>query len=297
VPLDFDIEGVYVEADTQPTKWLGATGGVRFDRNSKVDRRISPRVALFLAEPEKYGLKLLYAEGFRNPSSFEGAFFDNTTFKANPDIGAERIRSFEAVAWAKPVPGLSTRLSGFYWDARDVIVQVLDPADLLLQFQNIGRFVTYGGEAEFSYRNSAGWYGFGGACLARVGSGEEGADLVYGEVPDAASITAAGGISTPRLFDRVHVSTELTVLGRRPTRPDLMGGESPDSEAWFGWALTLYAPNIRGFDVTIGARNLIGKRDLLPAPGDYDRSMPNAVVIPRIPGEGREIFAKVGYSY
>jgi iron complex outermembrane receptor protein len=297
VPLDFDIEGVYVEADTQPTKWLGATGGVRFDRNSKVDRRLSPRVALFLAEPEKYGLKLLYAEGFRNPSSFEGAFFDNTTFKANPDIGAERIRSFEAVAWAKPVPGLSTRLSGFYWDARDVIVQVLDPADLLLQFQNIGRFVTYGGEAEFSYRNSAGWYGFGGACLARVGSGEEGADLVYGEVPDAASITAAGGISTPRLFDRVHVSTELTVLGRRPTRPDLMGGESPDSEAWFGWALTLYAPNIRGFDVTIGARNLIGKRDLLPAPGDYDRSMPNAVVIPRIPGEGREIFAKVGYSY
>lgn len=298
VPLDFDIEGVYTEVDTQPTTWFGATGGLRFDRNSKVDRRISPRAALFFAKPERYGLKLLYAEGFRNPSAFEGAFFDNTTFKANLDIGSERIRSFEAVAWAKPVPGLSTRLSGFYWDARDVIVQVLDPDDLLLQFQNLGRFVSEGVEAEFSYRNSEGWYAFGGACLARVGSSEEaGAEVEYGDVADAASITATAGVSTPRLFDRAHVSTELTVLGRRPTRPALDGSESPDAEPWFGWALTVYVPNVRGFDITVGARNLIGKRDQVPAPGDYDRETPVSVVIPRVPGEGREIYAKIGYSY
>ena len=300
VPLDFNLEGIYTELDTQPTKWFGATGGLRFDRNSKVDRRLSPRAALFFAKPEKYGVKLLYAEGFRNPSAFEGAFFDNTTFKANPEIGAERIRSFEAVAWAKPVSGLSTRLSGFYWDARDVIVQVTDPADGLLQFQNIGRFVTQGVEAELTYRNSAGWYGFGGACLARVGSSEEaGADLAYGNVADSPPITATGGVSTPRLFDLAHVSTELTLIGRRPTRPASDGTESPDSTTWLGWAATIYAPNIRGFDVTIGVRNLIGKRDQLPAPGDYDRSVPpdDVLVIPRVPGEAREIFAKVGYSY
>jgi hypothetical protein len=297
VPLDFDLEGIYTEVDTQPTSWFGATGGLRFDRNSKVDRRISPRAALFFAKPEKYGLKLLYAEGFRNPSAFEGAFFDNTTFKANPDIGAERIRSFEAVVWAKPVPGLSTRLSGFYWDARDVIVQVLDETDLLLQFQNIGRFVTQGVEAELTYRNSAGWYAFGGAALARVGAAAEGDELDYGEVPDAAPLSATGGLSTPRLADLAHISTEVTVIGRRPTRPAIDGTASPDAKTWVGWALTLYAPNIRGFDVTIGVRNLIGKRDMLPAPGDYDRSTPDAVVIPRIPGEGREFFAKVGYSY
>jgi iron complex outermembrane receptor protein len=297
VPLNFDLEGLYTEIDTQPAKWFGATAGLRFDRNSKVDRRLSPRAALFLAKPEKYGLKLLYAEGFRNPSAFEGAFFDNTTFKANNEIGAERIRSFEAVAWAKPVPGLSTRLSSFYWDARDMIVQVLDPSDLLLQFQNIGRFVTMGAEAEMSYRNSAGWYGFGGACAARVGSAEEGADLEYGNVADSATFTATAGVSTPRIMDRVHVSTELTLIGVRPTRPALDGSKSPDSEPWIGWSVVLYAPNLGGFDVTIGARNLAGKRDLLPAPGDYDRSVPTPLVVPRIPGEGREIFAKVGYSY
>ncbi|MBA3499106.1 MAG: hypothetical protein H0T65_01955, partial [Deltaproteobacteria bacterium] len=109
--------------------------------------------------------------------------------------------------------------------------------------------------------------------------------------------TATGGLSTPRLLDLAHVSTEATVIGRRPTRPAIDGSASPDAKTWVGWAVTLYAPNIRGFDVTLGVRNLIGKRDTLPAPGDYDRSMPDAVVIPRIPGEGREFFAKVGYSY
>ena len=34
--------------------------------------RVSPRGALFLAKPERYGLKLLYAEGFRYASMFEG---------------------------------------------------------------------------------------------------------------------------------------------------------------------------------------------------------------------------------
>ena len=297
VPLNFTLQGIYAEADTQPTKWFGATGGLRFDRNSAVDKRISPRAALFFSKPEKYGLKLLYAEGFRNPSAFEGAFFDNTTFKANPDIGAERIRSFEAVVWAKPIPGLSTRLSGFYWDARDVIVQVFDETDALLQFQNIGRFVTEGVEAEVSYRNSAGWYAFGGGALARVGSAQAGGNVDYGDVPDSAPVTMTAGVSSPRIMDIAHVSTELSYLGRRPTRPQLDGSASPDSEPWVGWTLTLYAPNIRGFDVTVGARNLIGKRDLIPAPGDYDRNMPDMVVIPRIPAEGREVFAKIGYSY
>ncbi len=304
VPLDFSLQGLYTEVDSAPTKWLGAVAGLRFDRNSKVDRRVSPRVALFVAKPEHYGLKLLYAEGFRNPSPFEGAFFDNTTFAANPAIGAERIRSYEAVAWAKPIPGLSTRLSVFHWDARDVIEQLpeptpVDPAMPLLQFQNVGRFVSQGIEAELSYRNSAGWYAFGGGAYAHVGTTiVENAAVAFGAVPDAAKLSATAGISTPRLLDLAHVSTELSYLGRRPTRPDLDGDPSPASPAWYGLNVTVHAPHVRGFDLTIGARNLLGTRDQLPAPGDYDRNAsPNTVVIPRVPGEGREIYVKVGYSY
>jgi len=50
-------------------------------------------------------------------------------------------------------------------------------------------------------------------------------------------------------------------------------------------------------EVTAGARDLLGKRHLMPAPGDYDRTMPDTRGVPRVPNEGRELHVKVGYSY
>jgi len=303
VPKNYDIEGVYSEVDAQPTDWLGLTAGVRFDRNAVIDRRISPRAALFLAKQEKYGVKLLYAEGFRNPSAYEAFFFDNTSFSQPTDLGAETIRSFEAVLWAKPVAGLSTRISGFYWSARDVVEQLPDPMNpMLLQFQNAARFDTLGAEVEGSYRTANGWYGFGGATYSLVGSAEDASSpLEFGNVPNAPALVAAVGASTPKLFDRAHVSGEVLFVGERPTRPDTDTGEQLEpSPPWFGVNLCVYVPNISGFDITAGVRNLIGKRDRVVAPGDFDRydeATMTTTTVPIIPGEGRELYVKVGYSY
>jgi len=305
VPLDYNILGVYTELDGQSFGWLGYTAGVRFDRNSRIDSSVSPRLALFASKKEKYGAKLLFADGFRNPTPFEGFFTDETSFAANQDIGSERIRSYEAVLWAKPVPGLSTRVSGFYWDARDVVEQVpyTDPMGLdLLQFQNYNRFVTRGVELEGSYRTTGGWYGFGGAALAQVGNENEmTGGLVYGDVVNAPALTAAAGLSTPKLGGYVHVSGELLVIGSRPTRPDVDSGDaSPDSDTWLGINLSAYAPDVAGFDLTAGVRNLRGKRDRIVAPGDYDRSDAATMTtrtITQVPGEGRELYVKVGYRY
>ncbi len=300
IPLDFNTEGVYSEVDGQPLPWLGFTGGVRFDRNSVIESRLSPRGALFIAEPEKYGLKLLYAEGFRNPSAFEGYFEDGVDFSDNPEIRSETIRSFEAVLWGRPVTGLSTRLSAFYWDARDVVEQRPDPIDpTLLQFQNVGRYVTRGLEVEATYRTSEGWYAFGGGAFAQVGSGETGSEVVFGDVVNAPKLTATAGVSTPKLFRYAHVSGEAQFISLRRTRPDDEGNASPSSPAWTGINLTVYVPNLRGFDLTAGVRNLIGTRDLQPAVGDYDRFPDPAttILVPRLPAEGREVYVKVGYAY
>jgi iron complex outermembrane receptor protein len=306
VPLDFAILGVYSELDGQPTDWLGFTAGLRFDQNTKIDRSLSPRAAVFLSKPEKYGLKLLYAQGFRNPTPFEGSFTDEVTYAANPDIGSERIFSGEVVAWAKPVAGLSTRLSGFYWDARDVVEQLPLPPDpvtnmVLLQFQNADRFVTRGVEAEASYRTVGGWYGFGGFSYQQVGSQTEGADLAFGDVPNAPPITGALGASTPKLGGYAHLSGEATFIGERPTRPDVDTGDPLESvPAWVGLNASVYVPDVRGFDVTAGVRNIIGTRDRVVAPGDYDRFDETSMVtttIPWVPSEGREIYVKVGYRY
>jgi outer membrane receptor for ferrienterochelin and colicins len=304
IPLDFSIQGIYTEVDSQPTEWLGFTGGVRFDRNSAIDSRLSPRGALFLAKPEEYGLKFLYAEGFRNPSAFEGYFEDGVDFSANPNIKSEQIRSFEVVGWARPLSGLSTRISAFRWDARDVVEQQPDPEDpALLQFQNVGRYITQGIEVEASYRTSGGWYAFGGGAFASVGSatsttGGATPEVSFGDVFNAPKITATGGVSTPKLWDRAHLSMDATFLGMRRVRPD-EDGTHRNSPAWLGWNATVYVPTFHGFDITAGVRNLLGTRDLIPAPGDYDRfpDPATSVVVPRIPGEGREFHVKLGYSY
>jgi outer membrane receptor protein involved in Fe transport len=172
------------------------------------------------------------------------------------------------------------------------------PAETLLQFQNIGQYITQGIEAEASYRTASGWYGFLGAMIAKVGLSEDpAAPVTYGDTPDAAPYTGTLGLSTPKLGGYLHVSSELYLIGPRPNRVAIDGSANEDSPAWVGWNIALYAPSIHGFDVSLVARNLGGKRDKLPAPGDYDRTSPNEVVIPRIPGESRELYLKVGYAY
>jgi iron complex outermembrane receptor protein len=302
VPKDFNIEGVYTELDGNLTPWLGYTAGARYDRNSAIDTKLSPRAALFISKPEKYGVKFLYAQGFRNPSAYEAFFYDNVSFAPAVDLRSETITSYEHVGWAKPVPGLSTRISGFYWDARDLVEQLPLPNPTpdqvnLISFQNVGRIVSEGVEVEASYRNSGGWYAFGGGAYSRVGSSESGSALTY-DVVNAPAVTASGGISTPKLFGVGHLSTELNYISQRATRPQMDDTSSPDSPAWYGLNAVIYVPDVRGFDVTAGVRNIIGTRDFMPAPADYDRYMsPTSVTVARIPGEGREMFVKLGYSY
>lgn len=298
IPTRYNLEAAYAELDGQPRPWLGFVGGARFDRSSALEDRVSPRAALFLGGPDVLGVKLLYAEGFRNASAYESTFEDGAEFVANRDIRAETIRTFEAVAWARPRAGLSARLSAFYWDARRIIEAVAAPADPnKLQFQNVSRYVSAGAEAEVSLRTTRGWYAFGGAAFTRVGTEGDAGAVVYGHVPSAPAITASAGLSTPKLGGVAHVSAQAVVLGPRPTRPDATGAASPEAPAWVGIDLTAYVPDLRGFDVTAGVKNLIGTRDQLPAPGDYDRSMPDVLTVSRVPGEGRELYVKVGYAY
>jgi outer membrane receptor for ferrienterochelin and colicins len=304
IPVNFSNQGVYTEVDTKITDWLGASAGARFDNNTVIENgtRLSPRAAIFLTNEQKSGVKLLYAQGFRNPSMFEGFFDDGRDFAANRNISPEVIRSYELVGWLR-LGGFSARASGFVWDATDVIEQqpFTDPDRMLelLQFQNIGRYQTRGIEAEASYRNSTGWYGFGGFAANQVGTdvtdemtGETA--LEFGVVVNAPKLTAAGGVSTPKLFGYAHLGLEGQFISRRLTRV-----EGITSPPWFGLNATLYFPNVRGFDITAGGRNLIGKRDLTPAPDDYDRfpDPDTTIVVPRIPAEGREVYVKVGYSY
>ena len=150
------------------------------------------------------------------------------------------------------------------------------------------------------YRNSRGWYAFGGAALSRVGSGADDVSFEYGKVANAPKRRGRAAESRRPSYSSAPTSpSRACCIGRRLTRPQEDGSASPASPAWVGLNATVYVPDVRGFDVTAGVRNILGKRDLMPAPGDYDRfpDMMAATIVPRIPGEGREVYVKVGLAY
>ena len=99
---------------------------------------------------------------------------------------------------------------------------------------------------------------------------------------------ASAGLSSPLVLRRAHLSTEVQAIGARSTRVD-----GVRADAFVAWNVVAYLPSIGGFDVTLGVRNLLGQREAVPAPEDYDRDDPIAT----LPGEGRELYARLGYRY
>lgn len=293
----FDSTGVYAELSSVPLPWLSVTAGLRYDRNSLFDNSLSPRGALLLRKGKRFGGKLLYAEGFRNPSLFETFYDDGERYRpSGVELRPESIRSLEAVAWARPLPGLDVRLSAWKWDLEDLIEKrsVFDPDSLAnrFQYQNLSEVESRGVELESSYRDTRGWLARLSGALADVRRNRG-----FEEAINAPALVATAAGSTPALWDRVHLSAEITFVGARNTRD-----EDVDAEPWLGVDLTVYVPSYRGFDFTLGVRNLIGMREQIPAQSDYDRvyhdgTSLRGIDVLLLPGVGRELFARIGYRY
>lgn len=297
IDTSFNIAGIYAEVNAELTRRVAATAGVRYDRNSLFDNNLSPRAALFYKHDEKYGGKLLYAEGFRNPSIFEAFYDDGLRFRPGcapqcENIGStvfpELITSYEAVGWGRPLPGVKVRASLWRWEVENLIEKrrILDPESLTerLQFQNLAQLTSQGAEVEASYRDTRGWFGFGSISLNDVARD---GDAAF----NAPAVLVKLGVSSPRWLDRFHVSTDVSFIGARPTRDP-----ANDADPWVGWNAVMYVPDYRGFDFTLGVRNILGLRADIPAQSDYDRQSPEIDVYV-VPGPGREIFARVGYQY
>ena len=297
--LRFDLEGFYAELESAPTSWLGISAGLRLDRHSEFSKRgrLSPRLALFLSRDDRVGLKLLYAEGFRNPSTYEAYFTDGDDVLENRELEPESIRSFELVGWARPTPATSLRASAYRWDAFDIMKQLvvdMEEGDGITQFQydNKDQYASAGLEFEGRFLDSRGWLAFAGVNLCTVTSVEvstvdPGSERVV-DLAGAPRVTASFGVSSPLLPGGWHASSELLMIGSRPNRD---GAER--SPAHVTWNAVVYLPSWRGFDLTVGARNLMGIREQVPAAEDFDRE---DITVGTVPGEGRELYVRLGRS-
>jgi outer membrane receptor protein involved in Fe transport len=316
IEKDFDIAGVYLEGTTEPAPWFALTAGARFDRNSEFTNEVSPRAAAFFRRGQDYGVKVLYAEGFRNPSIFEAFYDDDARYSPvvfegddevlHTELRPETIRAWEVVAYGRIATGAKARLSAWNWRIDDPLksLSIFDPgaAAPRIRYQNAGFAVSRGLEVEAGYRDVAGRAAYGSLAIARTALncvevydliGNPTLDLEVGNcdaLENAPMVLAKLGASSQLLLDRFHVSTELAYMSSRVTVSP-PGAETVGD--YLGWNLVWYAPDVRGFDVTLGGRNLLGRQDE-PAQSVYDRTTDDVL---RVPGPGRELFARVGYRF
>jgi outer membrane receptor for ferrienterochelin and colicins len=318
VDKDFTIAGIYAEATSEPLPWLGVTAGLRSDNNSLFTSELSPRAALFLHQGDEYGLKFLYAQGFRNPSIFEAFYRDGQYFSPaldedlDSELEPENISSYEVVVYGRPLPGVKVRLSAWEWRMENILRKDEYFEGSLnrrqIYFFNTASLVSRGAEVEASYRDVAGNLGFANAAVARTAANCLGDDTLFrnptldrdadkgncDETENAPALVLQAGVSSKLLMDRFHASTELAFVGSRVTQ-----GLQQTVDAYLGWNVAVYVPDLRGFDITVGARNLLGREDV-PAQSDYNRTVEGRQgVLPvlTVPGPGREVFARVGYRF
>jgi len=161
---------------------------------------------------------------------------------------------------------------------------------------------------ESSYRDVAGRYAYANVAVSYTGLNcvAKGGDSLFGNPlldknkgicngsQNAPVVVAKLGASTQELMNLFFVSAEGQYISKRGTQTADTGGAVP---AWWGLSLVWYAPDEKGFDVTVGRRNLI-MREEVHAQSDYNRgSGITAMKVLEVPGPGREVFARVGYRF
>jgi iron complex outermembrane receptor protein len=141
--------GFYLQDEIALAQGLLLNAGVRYDDYSTVGGTTNPRLGLIWSPQQASSFKLLYGTAFRAPNAFEQYYNDgNATTKANPDLLPEKITSYEFAAEHELQPNFRLSASVFRNDIGNLINQVVDPADDLLVFRNIGDVRTHGVEFE-----------------------------------------------------------------------------------------------------------------------------------------------------
>lgn len=187
--------------------------GVRYDKYSTVGKTINPRAALIWSARADTTFKLIYGTAFRAPNAYELFYNDGGfTTKASPLLKPEKSRSYEIVAEHSLRPNFRIVVDAYYNIYDGLIDQVIDPADGLLVFQNLGGVDAKGVEVEVErlwasgarLRASYAWQ-----ITKTKDTGEE--------VVNSPRSLAKLNVSAPILNDKARVGAELQYMSRRKT--------------------------------------------------------------------------------
>jgi outer membrane cobalamin receptor len=118
---DREIWAVYVQDELTIRENVNLTVGARYDHYSDFGSTINPRAGLVWGFMKNGELKLLYGQAFRAPDFGELYTENNVSSMGNPNLGPEKIKTYEAALGLTPTNSLSVDISYFYNKVEDLI--------------------------------------------------------------------------------------------------------------------------------------------------------------------------------
>ncbi|HJV94602.1 MAG TPA: TonB-dependent receptor, partial [Albitalea sp.] len=151
---------LFAEDQWTLTPALSLTAGLRCDRIEGDSAQFSPRVGVVGRPRDDVLLKFVHGTAFRPPNAYEASYAVPAVvggYKGNPALRDERVRGDELTLEFRPSTASRWTVSAYANEARDLLVQNIDPADGLLVFNNGGTLRARGleVEAEQSWQNGS----------------------------------------------------------------------------------------------------------------------------------------------
>jgi outer membrane receptor for ferrienterochelin and colicins len=242
--------GIYAQDEVTLLSNLILNAGLRYDNYDSFGSTVNPRVALIYTPWATTTFKALYGTAFREPNAYE-RFYVAPTIKANPDLGPEKITTYEVIAEQAIGANLRGTVVGFYYKLDDVINLVTDPADGVEFFKNSGSIRAKGAEVELEGRWANGVSG-------RVSyTYQDAEDASTGRpAPGSAAHLAKVNVILPLWRDRLFLGLEGQYQSRRALES---GGSLKD---FFVANLTLFSVSlpVKGLDLSASIYNILDTR-------------------------------------
>ncbi|GGE41140.1 TonB-dependent receptor plug domain-containing protein [Psychroflexus planctonicus] len=284
--------GYYLQGKYEFTNRLSLTLGGRLDYNLVRNNGgygfvFNPRAALIYNQNDKFTLKAIYSEAFKD-ASFLTKYATTDTRIANPSLSPEKVRNLELTTILNPFKNFEIKLNGFMASYSNVVAEV-----------NIGNGQTQNqasaqgnnikglqASLDFNYNSLRVW-----ANYTYLDPFDDGSDKRISDIPSN-NINAGFNLL---LFKNWNFNFRANYVGKRPTGINTAGSSSPLSSID---PYTVFHANItfkvfEGFHIGCLVNNLLDEQYYHPGV----RAAANQVYNSQSLQNSRSIMLRANYKF
>lgn len=248
--------GYFAQGKYSFSKNFSATLGGRVDYNLTRSNGgygfvFNPRAALVYTQKDKYTLKAIYSEAFKD-ASFLTKYATTESRIANPGLAPEKVKNYELAAIVRPLKGLRFEINGFMALYSNVVSSVpLDNGLTQNQASAEGNNIR-GIQANLNYEYNA--FSFW-TNYTYLDPKDESNDLRISDIPSHAINAGFNAVALKKL----NINVRANYVGTRKTGPMTSGSFNPldEIDAYVSLHTNINYTLFKGFDLGVLVNNVL----------------------------------------